>query len=130
MRQVFVIFLMLASLQALASENLTKSDFDGEWKSSYSAIKGEKQILRISLSSASVFERHFNSGTTQTFNANVYELIDDVLIVIFRSLKSPNSYKLALSGWISGSRKTLYGSMFMYRNGIQFNMLPVSFEPK
>jgi len=127
MNRVFFIFLLLFSGVTFASENLKREDYNGSWKSTYTAVKNEKQILKISLDALSVFERHFEGGDSQVLSTDKYEVIDDLLLITFNSPDNVFGYKLALSGWKSKIRKTLYGSMFMYRNGVQFNMLPVSF---
>ena len=127
MNRVFLILLLLFSGVTFASENLNRDDYDGTWKSTYTAVKNEKQILKISLDALSVFERHFEESDSQVLSTDKFEVIDDLLVITFSSPDNAYGYKLALSGWKSNKRKTLYGSMFMYRKGIQFNMLPVSF---
>ena len=129
MNRVITIILLLASGELIAAENLMRDDYDGVWKSNYAAVKNEKQMLTISLDSGSVFERHFDSNNSQVLVTDRYELIDDLIVLVFNSPDNVFGYKLALSGWKSKKKKTLYGSMFMYRNGVQFNMLPVSFVP-
>ena len=128
MQRVFVSLLYFLPLLAVASENLTQQDYDGHWVSNYSAVKNEKQVLIISLSGESVFERHFESSSTQIFKTRQFKLLEDLLVLNFISPDNGYAYKLALSGWKTRSKKVLYGSMFMYRNGKQFNMLPVSYE--
>jgi hypothetical protein len=141
MKRVIPIFLLCLLSQVYAAENLMRQDFEGSWKSNYSAVEGETQVLNISLSSRSVFERHFeesfslfqqssSENKSQLLETSTFELNDDVLILVFASSDKVFSYKLVLSGWKSDSNKVLYGSMFMYRNGTQFNMLPVSFRPR
>jgi hypothetical protein len=127
MHRVLVIVLLLVLGKASAAENLIQEDYSGTWNSDYAAVKNEKQILIISLSSVSVFERHFENKNTQVLNTETFELVDDLLILTFTSPDNVFGYKLVLSGWKSNNRKMLYGSMFMYRKGTQFNMLPVSF---
>ncbi len=127
MYRVLVVLLFFVSGHLFAAENLKQGDYDGTWKSNYAAVKNEKQVLEIALDSVSVFERHFENSNSQVLKTEAFELIDDLLVLTFTSPDKVFGYKLALSGWKSTSRKTLYGSMFMYRNGVQFNMLPVSF---
>lgn len=129
MNRVLIIVLLLVSGELFAAENLMRGDYDGAWKSNYEAVKDEKQILNISLDSRPVFERHFESNNSQVLSTEGYELLDDLIVLTFNSPDNVFGYKLALSGWKSKKRKTLYGSMFMYRNGVQFNMVPVSFVP-
>ena len=128
MNRVLAIVLLFFSVESLAAENLVREDYDGVWKSNYLAVKNEKQDLEITLDSVSVFKRHLDSNNSQILSTKKYQLIDDLLLLTFNSPDNVFGYKLALSGWKSKNRKTLYGSMFMYRNGVQFNMLPVSFD--
>ena len=44
MNRVFFILLLLFSGVTFASENLNRNDYDGTWKSTYTAVKNEKQI--------------------------------------------------------------------------------------
>lgn len=127
MNRALILLLLVFSGGMFAAENLVHEDYVGTWKSNYVAVKNEQQILKVSLDSGSVFERHFEDSKSQILNTATFELIDDLLILTFTSPDSLFGYKLALSGWKSDKRKTLYGSMFMYRKGIQFNMLPISF---
>jgi hypothetical protein len=127
MKRVLAIILLLAFGCASASENLEREDYKGVWKSNYTAVKGESQSLNIDLEIESVFERRFEDGKSHALQTEKFKIVDDVLILEFNSPDGVYGYKLALSGWKLNTRKTLYGSMFMYRNGLQFNMLPVSF---
>ena len=127
MNRTLLILLLLFPGVTFASENLNRDDYDGTWKSTYTAVKSEKQVLYISLDALSIFERHFEGSDTQALSTDNYQVIDDLLVITFSSPDNAFSYKLALSGWKSEQIKTLYGSMFMYRKVIQFNMLPVSF---
>jgi hypothetical protein len=125
-RIIFFLLFFLAGT-VFSSENMGRQDYDGNWNSNYVAVKNEKQLLKISLNSESVFERHFESRNSQILSTTEYKIIDDLLILSFTSLDKAFGYKLVLSGWTSKSKKVLYGSMFMYRSGVQFNMLPVSY---
>lgn len=126
--RAIVFLLLLLAGQVYAAKNMTQQDYDGNWNSIYVAVKNEKQVLRISLNDESVFERHFENSNSQILNTTDFKILDDLLVLTFTSPDKVFGYKLALSGWKSKSKKVLYGSMFMYRNGIQFNMLPVSYE--
>jgi len=128
MQRFLAFLLFFLPLQTFAAENLTQQDYDGNWNSNYAAVKNEKQVLKISLSGESVFERHFENSSSQKLNTTEFEIFDDLLVFTFTSSDNVFDYKLVLSGWKSRSKKVLYGSMFMYRNGIQFNMLPVFYE--
>ncbi len=126
-RRVIVFLFFSLAIQVYAADNLTQQDYDGSWNSNYVAAKNEKQVIKILLSGESVFERHFENSNSQILNTTEFKILDDLLVLTFTSPDKVFGYKLALSGWKSQSKKVLYGSMFMYRNGIQFNMLPVSY---
>jgi hypothetical protein len=128
MNRTLAIFLLFFSVESFAAENLAKEDYDGVWKSNYAVVKNEKQDLEITLDSVSVFKRHLDSNNPQILSTKKYQLVDDLLLLTFNSSDNVFGYKLALSGWKSKNKKTLYGSMFMYRKGVQFNMLHVSFD--
>lgn len=128
MKPAIVFLLFSLAVQLYAAENLTRQDYDGNWNSIYVAVKNEKQVLKISLSGESVFERYFENSISQILHTTEFKILDDLLVLTFTSRDKVFGYKLALSGWKSQGKKVIYGSMFMYRNGIQFNMLPVSYE--
>ncbi len=127
-RGIIFLLLLLAG-QVYAAENMTQQDYDGIWNSNYVAVKDERQVLKISLNGESILERHFETNNSQILNTTEFKILDDLLVLTFTSPDKVFGYKLALSGWKSNSKKVLYGSMFMYRDGIQFNMLPVSYAP-
>ncbi len=129
LRRVTITLLLLLAGQVYAAENLTQQDYDGKWNSIYATVKDEKQVLEISLNGESIFERHFENSNSQILKTTDFKILEDLLVLTFTSPDKVFGYKMALSGWKSKSRKVLYGSMFMYRNGIQFNMLPVSYVP-
>jgi hypothetical protein len=70
MNRVFLILLLLFSGVTFASENLNRDDYNGAWKSTYTAVKNEKQILKISLDALSVFERHFEESDSQVLSTD------------------------------------------------------------
>ena len=114
--------------QATAAENLEKGDYVGKWVSLWAATKGETQFIYINQDMSSRLERHFSKDDKQILYSKPGDLdsIEDILI--FRYLENNNLvYKLALSGWKSGSVHQMYGTLFLYKDGKQFNGLPVSF---
>ena len=78
--------------------------WDGNWNSNYTAVKNEKQFLKISLSGESVFERHFENSSSQKLNSSEFEFLDDLLVFTFTSPDIVFGYKLVLSGWKSRSK--------------------------
>jgi hypothetical protein len=124
------IIFILISASANATDNLLTTDYEGTWLT-YGAtpVKGEKQKLIVNNDNSSYFERTFDH-VKQQFNAQSsdFTLQEDLLIIKY--YKKPNDlrYKLVLSGWRSGKTYALYGFMYMYSEGKQFNGLPVSFR--
>ncbi len=129
LKRAIIPLLLLLVGQVYAAENLTQQDYDGKWNSNYATVKNEKQVLEFSLNGESIFERHFENSNSQVLKTTDFKILEDLLVLTFTSPDKVFGYKLALSGWKSKSGKVLYGSMFMYRNEIQFNMLPVSYVP-
>ena len=76
------------------------------------------------------FERKFDHGNNQKFDspASLFTQQEDLLIIKYNNKQNELRYKLVLSGWRTGDTYALYGFMYMYRNGKQFNGLPVSFR--
>ncbi len=127
-----VVLLVASAESAVASENVVRSNFDGTRHSDWAAVAGEKQELSIALDETSVFEGNFDNTSrksrAQRLASDDFEVHGDVLHITFTSHDGSYGYKLVLSGWKSATHEVLYGSMFMYRAGVQFNMLPVSFR--
>ena len=109
-------------------ENLGKSDFHGAWHSDWTSFKGESHTLIINADLSTSFIRELESGEVQSFKSEPShaELKKDLIILKYGSCRGVG-YKLVLSGWKLEHMKKLYGFMFMYRNGKQFNGVPVSF---
>jgi hypothetical protein len=124
------IIFVLVSASANATENLLPTDYEGTWLT-YGAtpVKDEKQKLVINKDNASYFERKFDD-VKQKYNASTSDFIQQEDLLIIKYYKKPNDlrYKLVLSGWRSGDTYALYGFMYMYSKGKQFNGLPVSFR--
>ena len=128
---IFAILIIFIGQNSYAAQNLERSDFIGSWVSNWTSVKGEEQSLDITDSLTSVFHRKFEGKVHEqryTSNQSAAELIDDMLVIKYQNEESVLVYKLVLSGWKSTNAKVLYGTMFMYRNGNQYNGLPVSFN--
>jgi len=108
------------------SENLTIEDYPGKWIADWVAVKGESQSLVISKDLSTVFKRKMK-GSEQIFKSKNIEPIDDYIVLNYKYNEGKMAYKIILSGWKVEKTKKLYGTMFMYQNGEQFNGLPVSF---
>jgi len=129
MKLLLTIFSLIISSQAIAVENLKLTDLHGIWISNYSPVKGEVQRLIIKEDLSTYFERSFNN-VNQEFNAEPTAFLqyEDVIILRYNIPNKGLRYKLVLSGWHTKSTYALYGTMFMYKEGKQFNGLPVSFR--
>ena len=110
------------------TENLERADFQGEWHSDWTAFNDETQVLIINNDLSSSFTRKSkdHNGKSITAKSTSAEINQDLLILVFGSGSMLNS-KLVLSGWKLEHMKKLYGTLYMYRDGKQFNGVPVSF---
>lgn len=131
MKTLFKILVLISlPLTVNASENLLDKDYSGKWVTQGpTSVKGEKQVLVINNDHSSYFERSFDN-VLQKFNSpeSEYTQQEDILIIKYYDTPKTLRYKLVLSGWKSGDTLSLYGTMYMYHEGRQFNGLPVSFR--
>ena len=131
MKKIITIFLFFAFIAPVYSaENLLSTDYIGTWVThGRTSVKGEKQKLIINKDDSSYFERNFDKNN-QKFNspAALFSHQEDLLIIKYNNKDNELRYKLVLSGWRSGETYALYGFMYMYSDGKQFNGLPVSFR--
>ena len=127
MSYVFALF-VVAFPCVVSASNVVPNNVAGIWRASWVAVKGEQQTLIISENMSSTFTRIFNDGKKQIFEASKLEIVDDLIIVKYESKDKASGYKLVLSGWSRESKSVLYGTMFMYKSGEQFNGLPVTFQ--
>jgi len=129
-KQFLILLPLLMPVLAHSSCNLREQDYAGEYISEWVAVKGEKQALRINGDHSSEFLRTFEAGDSQRFQSKSFQLVEDVLIIKYFKESGALAYKLILSGWKIDEIKALYGTMYMYRDGKQYNGLPVSFRSK
>ena len=129
MRVIFSLLSVLFAVPAFA-DNLSTNDYFGTWRSDWVAVKGESQTLQINSDSKSVFSRTFADGKRQVCQSGKIEKNGDLLILRCEYEKGGLVYKLVLSGWKLDEIKKIYGTMYMYKDGVQFNGLPVSFSAK
>ncbi len=131
MKKIITIFLFFTFVAPLyATENLLATDYIGTWVThGKTPVKDEKQSLIINKDNSSYFERNFD-GNKQMFNSpsSLFLKQEDLLIIKYNNKDNELRYKLVLSGWRSGETYALYGFMYMYSEGKQFNGLPVSFR--
>jgi hypothetical protein len=127
---LLTILISFITVSVNATENLLSKDYIGTWVThGRTSVKGEKQILIINQDNSSYFERKFDDNNQQ-FNSPVslFAQQDDLLIIKYNNKDNELRYKLVLSGWRSGEIYAIYGFMYMYSDGKQFNGLPVSFR--
>ena len=128
MKIILYIFIILFSQQLSATDNLSNLDHVGTWTSEWAVIEGEKQVLSISKDRSSIFVRRFKDGIKQIFKSNDIEYLDDLLIIKYNNKKGQLIHKLVMSGWHSYGKYKLYGTMYMYNEGTQYNGLTVSLK--
>ena len=128
MKIILSLLITLLSQPAFAIDNLSQSDHIGTWISEWAVVDGEKQILTILEDKSSTFERHFKNKSKKIFRSAGIEYLDDLLIIKYKNNKGQVVCKLVISGWHSYGKYTLYGTMYMYNEGIQYNGLTVSLK--
>ena len=126
MKIVLFILIIFFSQSLFAIENLAPSDQLGTWKSEWAVVEGESQTLVINTDKSSTFERHFKDDSKEIYTAKDFEQHEDLLIIKYNDEKGELVCKLVMSGWHSYGRYTLYGSMHMYNDGVQYNALTVA----
>ena len=131
LKYLFFVFLFLSPCGYAFSNNLKLSDFYGTWAARSTIVTGEKQSLVINDDKSVAFSREFTNYPTQSFKikGNNFYLTEDILILDFHENEHGSAYKLVLSGWKSDTTKKLYGTLYMYEHGKQFNGISVSFDP-
>lgn len=107
----------------------------GDWHSNWTSVKGEEQSLQIRMDGTTRFTREFDNGTLiDVFSSKEdTQVLDDIILVTYYDGDFGIRYKLVLSGWHIQEGKTeasaMYGMLFLYQEGRQFNGFPVSFRP-
>ena len=128
MKLLLFTFTVFFSSPLYAIENLSREDYIGTWVSEWAVVDGEKQTLTISKDNSSVFERNFDTGSKQTFASNDIKHLDDLVIIKYSNEQGQMILKLIVSGWHAYGRYTLYGTMYMYNDGVIYNGLTVSLK--
>ena len=128
----FLILFILCHSPAVFSENLQLPDFYGTWIAKSTIVTGEKEKLFIRSDKSVTFSREFTHYPVQLFKIgnNKFYLVEDILILDFDENEHGSKYKLVLSGWKTEKTKRLYGILYMYEHGEQFNGISVTFEPE
>ena len=127
---IIILFMLCHSL-AVFAENLQVADFYGAWIAKSTIVTGEKERLLIEPEKIVTFTREFTHYPTQTFKSgsDKFHLFEGILILGFDENEHGSNYKLVLSGWKTRNFKKLYGTLYMYEHGEQFNGISVIFEP-
>ncbi len=125
-----ILLFILCHSPAVFSENLQLSDFYGAWIAKSTIVTGEKEKLFIRPDKSVTFSREFTHYPTQLFKigSNKFHILKDILILDFDENEHGSKYKIVLSGWKTESTKRLYGILYMYEHGEQFNGISVTFE--
>jgi len=130
MIRIIYLFLLLVP-SACAAGDLEKSNLIGDWTNSHPITKGESNNLIITDQHRVSFTRSFsNEYPDQKFTtgANGIRFVDDLAIIELHWESGDLAYKLVISGWTSSSKRMVFGTIYMYRDGDLFNGLPISFE--
>ena len=130
MIRILCLFLLLIS-PAFAAVNAEETDLIGNWINTHPITKGESNSLNITDQHRVYFTRSFsNEHPDQKFatEPNGIRFVDDLAIIELHWESGELAYKLVLSGWRGSSRRMVFGTMYMYRDGDLFNGLPISFE--
>ena len=130
-------FLFLTSSTVYADGHKTfPFDFEsvvGTWVSDRVSVAGEQQILVFKNSGETEFERDMpNRGVlSYASKAQDFQMEEDIIILKYFTNEFGLTYKMVLSGWhiqesdVKASK--IYGMLFLYQNGRQYNGFPVSF---
>ncbi|MBN7799195.1 hypothetical protein [Parahaliea mediterranea] len=134
-----LLWFYLVCLPAFANSDSNTSfsleSIAGVWKSNWTSVPGEKQTLTFQEPGDSKFLRIFPDGDEIHVSASISDttILDDIILIEYYDGDFGIRYKLVLSGWHveeGGKRASaIYGTMFLYQNGRQFNGFPVSFRP-
>ncbi len=140
MTMIRILLILMVSFSVIAEKSTTRpivpNGLIGDWVSSYVVVKGEKQKLVISQDNSTKFSRKSKDGKVIAVYSKPenMKILDDIVLIEYHDGEFGIRYKLVLSGWkLSGSGKSasaVYGMMFLYQNGVQFNGFPVSFRAK
>lgn len=131
MKKIYLlIFLCFISQNILAAENLVSQDYIGAWQSDWTAVEGETQSLIFLLDGTVNFKRTFPKHNQQSLHAQDTQNLDGLILLDFLDKSGELVCKMVLSGWKTDSTMKLYGTMFLYRDGVQFNGIPLSFTKR
>jgi hypothetical protein len=137
MKILKLLLLVLISTSALADgHTVYPFDFnsvEGTWMSDRVAVAGEKQTLIFRQDKTTKFVRVMKEQGTLNYDSKSadFQMEEDIIILKYHTKEYGLTYKMVLSGWhieeagVKASK--LYGMLFLYRNGKQFNGFPVSF---
>ncbi len=134
-----IIFLTLLSFTAYGGDDSishnTYKNIIGTWESNWTVVKGELQNIKFYKSGNSTFRRKFKDGEViEVFSTpENLKVLDDIVVLEYYDGDFGIRYKLVLSGWSLNDEgkkaKVLYGTLFLYQQGKQFNGFSVSFAP-
>jgi hypothetical protein len=135
-----IILLVLLSTTAYADGHTVHPiDFksiEGSWKSARVSVPGEKQTLVFQKDKVTKFIRVLKEHGTLSYESKPedFQMEEDIIILKYHTEEFGLTYKMVLSGWHveeSGVKASkLYGMLFLYQDGKQYNGFPVSFIRK
>lgn len=125
-RIVPLLFLLLAA--AAPAATLSQAHYPGTWVATWTVVQGEQQVLTISQGLMAEFHRRHSDGQAQYLFSKKAEIVEDLLVFKFLDNTGQLESKLVLSGWETDTAQRLYGMLYLYSRGEQFNGFPVTFE--
>ncbi len=111
--------------------------FSGKWVSPEGGDQRDIQSLEFTSEGGAIFARDFLGQKVQKCAASAEDktVLDDIVILKLQCEEKHLTYKLVLSGWSISDSVTdidlirLYGMLYLYRDGRQFNGFPVAYVP-
>ena len=126
---LLVAALLLSPQPTNPGKALLAEDLIGSWSTTQPVTQGETTNISFREDGSVMLIRHFPERPVQGLVASPAQVrrIDDLIVINFnhgRDLK----YRLVLSGWKIRDTRQVFGTLFMYGDGVVFNGIPVSFR--
>jgi hypothetical protein len=115
------------------TDTLVGGDFYGQWSTTNSYLKPERQILDINKDQSN-WIRIGEDGEFKIvkLDSRNIDISDDVLTFSYRDKERKIEFKFIFSGWKVGDDKRMFGTVYLYQYRIDkyqlFNAYPVSYE--
>ena len=132
----FALLLLISSVVHADGHKTFPFDFQsviGTWKSDRVSVRGEKQTLIFKHTGETKFVRDMPNRDILSYSSkdHDFQMEEDIIILKYFTKEFGLTYKMVLSGWhiqesdVKASK--IYGMLFLYQNGRQYNGFPVSF---